>query len=265
MSLIFQNNILIGTTKIGNIKPDANGYREVVLGAFNVDNSAGAHYPLEPVKNLLLSSSHLMRRVKDRALRSEYGHPRKDRMSPAEFLARVLDIREQHTCNHIMKIELDEQRVVDPETNQKIAAIIGWVYPSGPYGEVLEKQFQNPEESVSYSIRSITNDSYNYAGKLIKEIKEIVTWDYVNEPGIKYAKKGFSPALEGYNPNAVDNDLDYVMFDEQTILEARKLVQDNGIGTESINFMFDTLLTKGQVATPYGTFYKKPASSRWSR
>lgn len=262
MSIVYQNNVLIGTTKIGNIKPDANGYYEVVLGAFNVHNSGGAWYPLEPVKNLLLSSSNLMRRVKDRALRSEYGHPRKDSMTPAEFLARVMDIREQCTCNHIMKIELDEERVADKESGKKIAAIVGMIYPSGPYGEVLDRQFKNPEESVSYSIRSITNDRFDSTGTLIKEIKEIVTWDYVNEPGISYAKKGFSPALESHQSRT---DMDYVVFDEKTILEARQIVKQNGISTESTDYLFDQLLQKGSVTTPYGTFYKKTASSRWSK
>lgn len=261
MTIVYQSNVLIGTTKIGSIKPDANGYYEMVLGAFDVHNSGGAFYPLEPFKNLLLSSSNLVRRIKDRALRSEYGHPRKDSLTPAEFLARVLDIREQLTCNHIMSIDLDENRVIDKETNKKIHAVVGLIYPSGPYGEVLTKQLQNPEESVSFSIRSITNDRYDSTGTLIKEIKEVVTWDYVNEPGISYAKKGYSPALESHGTN----DLDYVVFDEETILEARRIVKSNGVGTESIDTMFDTLLTKGQVTTPYGTFYKKRASSRWCK
>lgn len=261
MSIVFQNNVLVGTTKIGSIKPDANGYYEVVLGAFNINNSSGAYYPLEPVKDLLLSSSNLMRRIKDRALRSEYGHPRKGDMRPAEFLARVMDILEEKTCNHIMRIELDEQRIIDPNTNQTAAVIIGMVYPSGPYGTVLEKQFSNPEESVSYSIRSITNDHFNASGTLIKEIKEIVTWDYVNEPGIHLAKKGFSPSLE----SRVYTELDYCIFDEETILEARKISRQSGLGNESSEAMFDKLLKHGMVETPYGKMFKARPSSKWGR
>lgn len=263
MSLVYQNSLIIGSTKVGSIKPDANGYREVVLGAFNCNNSGGAYYPLEPVKNLLLSSSSLMRRLKDRALRSEYGHPRRNGMSPVEFLSRVLDINEQSVCNHILKLELDEERIIDKETNQKVAAIIGWITPSGPYGEALEKQFANPEENVCYSIRSITNDSTNSQGQLIKSIKEIVTWDYVNEPGIKYAKKYYSPSLESIMSEPSDNTMDYTIFNEATILAARDYSNSIGIGNESMNSMFDDLLTKGQVTTPYGTFYKKTASARW--
>lgn len=263
MSIVYQNNILIGTTEIGKIKADANGYYEVVLGAFDITNSSGAYYPLEPVKNLLLSSSNLMRRIKDRALRSEYGHPRKDNMRPAEFLARVMDIFEPNTCCHIMKIELDEERIIDPDTNKTAAVIVGWVYPSGPHGPVLEKQFANPHESVSFSIRSITNDHFNASGTLIKEIKEIVTWDYVNEPGIHLAKKGFSPSLEDYQTNCSKKE--YYIFDEQTILEARNITRQNGIGNESTETAFDILLKHGVIDTPHGQVYKSRPSAAWSR
>lgn len=263
MSLVYQNSLIIGTTKVGTIRPDANGYREVVLGAFNCNNSGGAYYPLEPVKNLMLSSSSLMRRVKDRALRSEYGHPRRNGMSPVEFLTRVLDINEQSTCCHILKLELDENRIKDQNTGNKVAAIIGWILPSGPYGETLAKQFENPEENVCYSIRSITNDAMNAQGQLVKSIKEIVTWDYVNEPGIEYAKKRYSPSLESIMNQPSDDPIDYTIFNEQTILEAREYSRCAGIGNESMDSMFDQLLTTGQVTTPHGTFYKKTASSRW--
>lgn len=261
MSLLYQSNILVGTTKVGTIPKDGNGYREVVLGAVNCENSAKAFYPLEPLKDLMLASGDLMRRVKDRALRSEYGHPRRGNMSPVQFLARVLDIQETLTCNHIMRIELDEKRVID-DNGKTIAAVIGWVYPSGPYGSVLEKQFENPEENVAYSIRSITNDSYNSAGQLIKELKQIVTWDYVNEPGIAYAKKRFSPSLESLGEADVSNE--YAVFTEETILAAREYSKTMGIATESSLHLFDVLLKESKVTTPFGTYYKKPVSSNWS-
>lgn len=264
MSLVYQNSIIHGSTKIGTIKPDANGYRDVVLGAMNVNNSGGAYYPLEPFKNLLLSGSSLMRRLADRALRSEYGHPRRDNMSPVQFLARVMDINEQCTCNHILRLELDEERVLDKDTGVKVAAIIGSITPSGPYGQALEKQFENPEENVCYSIRSITNDTTNAQGQLTKIIKEVVTWDYVNEPGIIYAKKSYSPSLESAKNEISEDPMDYMIFNEETILAAKEYCNVIGVGNESMNTMFDALLTKGQIDTPYGTMYKKTSSSRWS-
>lgn len=265
MTLVYQNSIITGSTKIGTIRPDANGYREVVLGAMNVKNSGGAFYPLEPVKKLLVSNSNLMRRLKERALRSEYGHPRRDNMSPVEFLTRILDIHEQSTCNHILKLDLDEERIIDKDTNVKVAAIIGAIKPSGPYGDALEKQFENPEENVCYSIRSITNDTTDSQGQLIKSIKEIVTWDYVNEPGISYAKKSYSPGLESAMHDISTDPMDYLLFNEETIIAAKLYSKQIGVGTESMNGMFDNLLTKGQVTTPYGVVYKRTPSAMWIR
>lgn len=264
MSLVYQNNIIVGSTPVGSIKRDASGYYEVILGAFNVHNSGGAYYPLEPVKNLLLSSSDLMRRLHNRALRAEYGHPRRERMTDVQFLVRIMDIVELNTCAHINKLELDEKRVVDKDTGQTIAAMIGYIMPSGPHGPVLEKQFENKEENVCFSIRSITNDTVDYTGKVIKTIRQIVTWDYVNEPGIRYANKTYSPSvgMEGHSPHAI---LDACTFTEETILEARDYARTIGVATESSEMLFDTLLTKGSVVTPHGTFYKKPSSARWRK
>lgn len=265
MSLVYQNSIIQGSTKVGTIKPDANGYRDVVLGAMNVNNSGGAYYPLEPFKNLLLSGSNLMRRLVDRALRSEYGHPRRENMSPVQFLTRVLDIHEQSTCNHILRLELDEERILDKDTGVKVAAVIGSIKPSGPFGQALEEQFENPEENVCYSIRSITNDFTDAQGRLNKVIKEVVTWDYVNEPGIQYAKKSYSPSLESAKTEISDDPMDYMIFNEETILAAKEYSKVIGISTESMSSMFDALLTKGQIDTPYGTMYKKTSSARWGR
>ena len=96
-----------------------------------------------------------------------------------------------------------------------------------------------------------------------KEIKEIVTWDYVNEPGIHLAKKGFSPSLESHAQTY--SDIDYCVFDERTILEARELVKESGVGNESTQAMFDILLRHGVVDTPYGKMYRARPSAAWRR
>ena len=41
---------LLGTNKAGVLKPDAEGYYTVVLGALNFYNSAGDFYPYESAK-----------------------------------------------------------------------------------------------------------------------------------------------------------------------------------------------------------------------
>ena len=138
-NLVYKNTTLVGSTKTGNLTPDANGYYELVLGAFDYHNSKGDFYTLEPFKKLLVSSSSLMRRINRGALRSEYGHPRLDpSMGKRGMIMRVLDIHEDKVCAHIKSIELDESRIIN--NGSKVAAVIGMVKPSGPFGDALAQQ-----------------------------------------------------------------------------------------------------------------------------
>ncbi len=186
---------LVGTNKAGSLKPNAEGYYTLVLGALNVFNSGGAYYPFESAKTLFKESSSLMRRIANGALRGEYGHPRKDpNMSMRDFIHRVGDIYEPNVCCHIRKVTIDYTSVKD-EHGRPVIAIIGEVKPSGPMGHALKASLENPSENVCFSIRSLTQDNY-VGGTLHKHLKTIVTWDYVNEPGLSVAKKWHSPALE---------------------------------------------------------------------
>lgn len=233
-AVVYQNTALVGTTKAGILKPDANGYYELVLGAFDYFNSADAYYTLEPFKLLLMSSSTLMRRVNRGALRSECGHPRfHSGMSRRDIILRLLDIHEDRTCAHIKSIALDEERV--GKDGRKVAAVIGMVKPSGPMGDFLATQLENPDENVCFSIRSLTHDTRNSAGTLIKAVKEIVTWDYVNEPGIDVATKYHSPSLES------------ISFDTEDLRAAESKALEYGVGMESAQEIL-THLIKNNVS-----------------
>lgn len=251
-NLVYQNTTLVGSTKTGMLKPDANGYYELVLGAFDYHNSSGAFYPLDPFKELLKSSSNLMRRISRGALRSEYGHPRFDgQMSKREIILRVLDIHEPLVCAHIKSIELDEERVIN--NGSKVAAVVGRVKPSGPMGDALEKQLNNPDENVCFSVRSLTDDHFEN-GKLIKVIKELVTWDYVNEPGIDVATKYHSPSLENYH-----------MFTSDDILAANNIAAKAGVSMESAAMILGDLIKQGVVPIEKLRKHagKRPISSGW--
>ena len=72
---------------------------------------------------------------------------------------------------------------------------MGKVKPSGPMGPSLKEQLENPSENVAFSVRSLTRDK-RIAGQLFKHMTTLVTWDYVNEPGISVATKYDNPSLE---------------------------------------------------------------------
>ena len=56
MSINYSCTALVGSNKSGVLKPDADGYYTVVLGALNFFNSAGHYYPLEPAEKLFADS-----------------------------------------------------------------------------------------------------------------------------------------------------------------------------------------------------------------
>lgn len=201
-SIKFTCTKLEGTGKKGILKPDADGYYELILGALNVYNSAGMYYVYEGAKELFESSSQLMRRVKRGALRSENGHPtRLPNESFDDFVNRYIEINPKNVCAHISELWLNFKDVKGND-GKPIIAIMGKVCPSGPLGPMLEKSLNNTKENVCFSIRSFTAD-WIENGIIKRELKNVITFDYVNEPGIYIAEKYNSPALESLSETRI--------------------------------------------------------------
>ncbi len=189
---------LNGTNKAGILKPDEKGYYTTVLGGLDVYNSANQFYPYQPAKELFMESGQLMRRIGNAALRGEYGHPKQmPGQSLDSFAQRILSIHEECVSHHISQVDLNFDDYKDKQ-GRKMIAIIGKVKPAGPFGPALKESFENPEENVCFSIRAFTRDETS--GRMTNRIlRNIVTWDYVNEPGIAIANKFASPALEEFS------------------------------------------------------------------
>lgn len=186
---------LAGTNKAGILTPDANGYFDVILGAFDFPNSAGSVYPSAPALKLMEASGSLMRRINTGQCRGEYGHPKKEAgMTNAQFINRILTIEETRIACVFKDVRIDKDSIKD-DRGRPVIAVRGKVKPCGPYGEYLLAQLQNPDENVAFSVRSLTRDQ-RVAGILQKVMRTLVTWDYVNEPGIAIATKYNSPSLE---------------------------------------------------------------------
>lgn len=194
-SVVYNCTALLGSNKIGILKPDKNGYYDVVLGAFDFKNSVGENYPYSSAKHLFKESSSLMRRVNNGQCRGELGHPTKEPgMSYKEYIERILEIRETNVSHHIKSLRVDNQSIKN-ESNKPIIAVIGKVKPSGPYGDVLRSSLNNPDENVAFSLRSLVEQGMEN-GIIQKHIRTLITYDYVNEGGISVANKYQSPGLE---------------------------------------------------------------------
>ena len=198
----FSCTSLAGTQKEGIIPKDANGYYDMVIGGLDILNSAGEYYDHAGAKKLFQESSSFMRRVKRGVLRGEVGHPRREHgQSIDSYISRILDIDEKNVCVHFSEIYLDFESFKNPD-GTKIVAIRAKLAPSGPKAEFLKQSLENKQENVCFSIRSFTENTFK-RGRTIKSIKTIVTFDYVNEPGIHIAEKYKSPSLESFDDLSV--------------------------------------------------------------
>ena len=122
------------------------------------------------------------------------------------------------------------------DKGKPVTAVIGMVKPSGPRGPALRESLDNPDENVAFSVRSLTNDTFENGGHQ-KHMKQLITWDYVNEPGISIATKYNAPSLE-----ELSEDLEIVpmMLDRWEAQE-----QGAHVGMESI-------LTSKMVRSDFG-------------
>jgi len=195
-SVVFECIRLKGSSKLGVIKPDKDGCYTQVIGGLNAYNSGGSFYELEAGLQFFQAQSSFQRKIGRGVLRAETGHPKKTPgMKEYEYGERILRIEETLVCGTWRKIWLSNADLRD-EQGRRIVPIMGTIYPSGPYRDMLIHAFQSPGEQVCFSIRSFTNDIPRGDGTFIKKLLQIVTFDYVNEPGIWSAEKLLSPNLE---------------------------------------------------------------------
>lgn len=249
--VVYGCTALVGTNKTGKLSPDSDGYYELVLGGLDCYNSGGAFYPLSTARALFEASSTLMRRIESGACRGEYGHPKKDpSQSMTSFLQRVSTIYEDNVCCHFKDVRIEQNAVKDKDGN-RVIAVVGRVKPSGPKGEFLRASLESKDENVCFSVRSLTDDRVE-GGRLVKNIRSIITWDYVNEPGIALAKKWHSPSLESF---------DEASFSRQMVENLGEATQ--GVGMESVNEIAKTIFVDFGWKTSPKSNLTLPPSARW--
>lgn len=266
-SIVFECTTMRGLNKKGIIPADEHGYRTVVLGALNVFSRKGEYYALEGAEDLFKSSSIFMRKIDQpySALRGELGHPNPEPgMTEEQFSFRIRQVVEKRVCLHIRRVWLDYTNVKD-DSGRTVIAIMGELAPSGELGSVLEKAFNNPYENVAFSIRCFSDVDRSYGGAITRKMREIVTWDYVLEPGIKVADKYYSPSLENNEPTLrtyTTNQMESLINREYTRSYLEKTWRNPKTAAYSEESAF---LTADQLFTSFGWTEKPktPAFARW--
>lgn len=200
------------------LKKDDNGYYRVTLGALNCHNSSGEYYVAQGVKELMEDESSLVnKRLKSGYLVGEMGHPQfQPGMTKADYIARLFKIPQENTSHHIKSVEFA------PGPNGMVK-MVGWVKPTGPKGDLLKASLDNPDQNTAFSIRSITTD-YVDRGKTIKKIVQIITWDWVEFPGINVANKWDTLGMES---------IDVVKFNVNDLVSVSKILKQEMVGVEN--------------------------------
>jgi len=235
--IVFSSIKTTKNIKNKDLEVDADGYYTINLGALNTFNSAGAFYKLDGARQLFESSSILMRRIKNGFLKAEVGHPKKQpSMTMNDYMTRILTINPENVCAHIKEIWLEETNEKEPGSNENLVLIKGKVKPNGPKAEFLKELLEDSDANVAFSIRSLTKDVI-INGVVVKTLSQVVTWDFVIEPGIKHATKYKTLSIESLDLLSIDLD------DNQTKNEiSESLKEDENVATEDSREMLQSVI-----------------------
>ena len=250
--------ISIETTLYGGnslaMHPDENGCFNIIVGATNVFNSAGAKYiQNDKITKMFSLNSSMMKRVKNGEMQAERGHPMpKPGMSSADYLKRVYLIDADNIACDILDLKLSVNPVNLGKKNTMVYPVYAKIKPSGPHGDALYESLTDPESDTAFSVRSITVD-YVVDGITHKEFKYIINYDWVHAPGIEIAKASMWKmfALE-----AVDDISIEISLEDITSLE-QEFTNISGISLENKNEILTELKGMFNACTTDDCIYKQ--------
>lgn len=241
--------IILSYTKLPNpnnkqLERDGDYYK-VRLGAFNIFNSKKEFYVLGDVEKILTQpDSPLWRKIKNGCLTGEADHPIVTGMTLQEIIARNARIdraREAFTIRDIILTKTNET-CKNMDVYGSVVLVEAWIRPSGPFGDYLKQDLDDPDKNVCFSIRSMSSDEI-VKGVTIKHTKYIFTWDWVQEPGVKLTNK--FDALAGNILNCESLDISLELKDIENLLtskeEENKKLKDAGINNESNDDLINQL------------------------
>jgi hypothetical protein len=224
--------VLNGINKAGVLKPDADGYYDMIVGGLNITNNKGEYYDYNYGRKFFDEASDLVRMAKKAMLFGEQGHPKQGNLPDDKFIERLLMVEEKSICVHHRRIWLDFDRFKD-NNGRPFVGIMSSLTPSGHYAEAHQRDLDNPNINVAYSIRCFSMP-HRQGGRIVKEMKHVVTFDKVTEPGIQYATKYNNPTLESF---------DSKLFTHGRVLDAARNIRNAPGSNESTTLPVTALLS----------------------
>lgn len=174
------------------LQPDDQGRYTILVGGLNCLNNRNQMYISKGCEHLFQDSSDFMRRVQNRVLKGEVDHPELHAdMTDEEIIKRLYQIPNKNTCC------LHQEIILKPASNSDFIGIYSKLSESGPHGGTLLKALQNPNEDVCFSIRGLSRN-YVENGRLLRVLVDIITFDWVPEPGVPTSTKFNTPSMESF-------------------------------------------------------------------
>lgn len=219
----YSSQVLNGSNKTGVLKKNPDGTYPFIVGALNMVNNKNEYYDFDYGKKFFAEAGDLCRMAKKAVLRGEYGHPNQETgQTDDKFIERLLRVDEKSVACFHRRIWLDFDNFKD-KMGKPFIGIMSEVLPDGPYGPTLDKQITTGIMDVCFSVRCFSLPR-KIGGRIIKELKHVVTFDYVTEPGIAQATKYNCPTLESHSSK---------IFTQGTVLQAERNVRNAPGSNES--------------------------------
>lgn len=210
------NNLALTSIKTNSsnksVKKDENGYYEFILGAVNSLNSCNEFYAKDGIEEFINNENYMLaRKLKNGYLNGELGHPKfLPGMSREDYYSRNLNIDIQNVSHHIKSVWTQNTDIDSGVAGKgNIVLLKGMVKPSGVHGKILQEHIDNNDANTAFSIRALTMNK-NVCGVTYKTIVQIITWDWVLEPGIKHANKWANLSTES---------TDYLKFNIEDLMD----------------------------------------------
>lgn len=210
--------------KLKGIEPDERGFFPMVIGCLGMPTRGKIFYDVQSTLDAMKdTTSRFNICLRDGNLSGEYGHPVAEKR---EDIPRLLRIDEHFLSHYFGSISVDSE----PITVEGMEAfpIRATVKPTGPYGDILEKQLRDPYHNTSFSIRSLClpisgpNQAYDY-----RKVQIIVTFDAVHAPGYSITSKRYVTGQESFDMPVKRSDLEQCLVANG--MESLSMITDSDI------------------------------------
>lgn len=193
LNFVIETLIVRDGQKLGRMRPDEHGYyNDFPMAVLGIPTRNKTYYKAQEfVKQMTSPDSFFYQLLSDGNLYGEFGHPDLTGLNESQMLERLLKIDEKLKSHHFRKVKSGNTL----ENGGML--ILGDIKPCGPYGEHLRNEIEEPFMNTAFSLRSLAQEAIQN-GIRIRDVRKMVTFDYVNAGGYIQAAKRYAAGTESF-------------------------------------------------------------------